>query len=895
MSKGIGKYLSSNQVRDTFLDYFNKQGHTIVPSSSLIPHNDPTLLFTNAGMVQFKNVFLGLESRPYTRAASSQKCVRAGGKHNDLDNVGFTKRHQTFFEMLGNFSFGDYFKEEAIEYAWDFITNVLEIPPEYIWVTVFEEDDEAASLWEKKTSLPSSRIVRMNHQENFWAMGETGPCGPCSEVIIDRGEEHRCGPDCALGVCDCDRWLEIWNLVFMQYFRDEEGNLTPLPKPSIDTGMGLERIASVLQGADSNFDIDLFVPIIAKVWEIAGAKGESPDEIFASRVIADHVRACTFLACDGVYPSNEGRGYVMRRILRRAVRFGRVLGINEPFLAELVPVVVGVMEDAYPELQEKQEFIMSVLTQDEEKFLITLESGQAKASEIIHDLKRKGQSEIPGSQAFMLYDTFGFPIDLTKDMAREAGLSVDEAGFERLLEEQRERSRKARKNDEFFNMDLLEVIGDLPPTEFTGYETLEDVAKVIAIIDGNKRVLELPGGSEGLIVLDKTPFYATSGGQEHDTGVFLAEDSDEIIGTVTGVEKSPNETVIHRVSLHGQSIKVGQRLKAAVDPHRRQGLRQHHTATHLLHKALRTVLGDEVQQAGSLVESDRLRFDFHYSHDVTDSEIQQVQNIVNEAIMANMRVNVYETSLDEALEKGAIALFQDKYTEFVRVVEIEGFSMELCGGTHVSQTGEIGPFIIESQYSIAAGTRRIEAVAGKSALHAIDHMITSLKEIAAELGCSPDDIIEKIRKLQDTITCLQSEVRHLKDERAKITASLLVNDSAKTTSVGEHLLVVSRHDNMDQEELRTLGDKLKDQGASVVILGSTKNDRAFLVVMVQKDLADMGVDAREMVKKPAQILGGSGGGRKHLAQSGGKNVTSMDKALQVAAAEAVRILGDISK
>ncbi len=895
MSGSIGKCLSSNEIRRSFLDYFSDQGHTVVPSSSLVPHNDPTLLFTNAGMVQFKNVFLGLESRPYEKAVSSQKCVRAGGKHNDLDNVGFTKRHHTFFEMLGNFSFGDYFKKEAIEYAWDFLVNVLEIPQEHLWVTVFKDDDEAESLWKSTSSLPESRIVRLDEKENFWSMGDTGPCGPCSEIIVDRGEEHRCGPHCGIGTCDCDRWLEIWNLVFMQYFRDESGTLTPLPKPSIDTGMGLERIASVLQGVDSNFDTDLFVPLIRKVWQISGLDGETPNQVFASRVIADHARACTFLASDGVHPSNEGRGYVMRRILRRAMRFGQVIGIKRPFLADLVPVVVDIMGSAYPELHEKERFIMDVLTRDEEKFLVTLESGQSKAIEIIAESAKQGLKAVPGAQAFMLYDTFGFPIDLTKDLAREAGLSVDETGFERLLEEQRERGRKARKNNLLHDLEVYDLISDLPPTEFTGYDLTEDEVKIIGIVAEQDRVSELEPNSEGVVVFDKTPFYATSGGQENDTGFVKVAGSEDIVATITQVEKAPNGTVLHRIKVHGQGLSLGQSLIAVVDSQRRQGLKQHHTATHLLHRALREVLGDEVQQAGSLVQSTRLRFDFNYSYDITDEEIELVQNIVNEAVMANMPVRVYQTTLSDAMEKGAVALFQDKYQDTVRVVDIEGFSRELCGGTHVSHTGEIGPFIIESQYSVAAGIRRIEAVAGKSALSRINNMITVIRDISSELDCTSDEIIEKIGKLKNTVSSLEIEVRRLKEQRTRTVASQLIKDSEKSVLVDGHIVVTSRHDDMDVQDLRSLGDALKDQGASVVILGSTKNERAFLMVMVQNDLADMGVDARAIVKEPAKVLGGSGGGKKHLGQSGGKNVSQMQRALQVATAEATKILSGIPK
>ncbi|HAF66303.1 MAG TPA: alanine--tRNA ligase, partial [Clostridiales bacterium UBA9857] len=588
--------------------------------------------------------------------------------------------------MLGNFSFGDYFKEEAIRYAWEFLTEVLELPAGRLWATVYKNDDEAAELWRRIAGIPESKIVRLGEDDNFWAMGDTGPCGPCSEVIFDRGEEFSCGPECGLGKCDCDRWLEIWNLVFMQYVRDEAGKLSPLAKPSIDTGMGLERIASVLQGASTNYDTDLFLPIIDKVRQIAGTPFETQDHVFASRVIADHIRACTFLAADGVHPSNEGRGYVMRRVLRRAVRFGRMLGIQRPFMAELVPVVVDIMGDAYPEVSTKAEYIMQILTRDEQRFLNTLEDGQLRAAQLIAAAKQKGSKVLPGEDAFLLYDTFGFPIDLTKDMAREHGLAVDEAEFARALEEQRRRSRKAQRHVSYDAAQMVELVKGIEPTVFTGYESLETQGEVVAIIAGGSRQTEVEPGDEAMVALDRTPFYATGGGQEHDTGVLLSVDGEQVLAEVTDVLEGPNGVVLHVVKAidSGPGIVAGQPVYAKVDKERRDGLRRHHTATHLLHKALKQVVGDEAHQAGSLVEESYLRFDFSCPRALSDEELESVQKMVNKMIMEDVPVITYETSLEDARQRGAIALFGEKYGDKVRVVEAEGFSAELCGGTHVS-------------------------------------------------------------------------------------------------------------------------------------------------------------------------------------------------------------------
>lgn len=894
MGEKLGKYLLSSEIRSSFLKYFEDRGHTVVPSSSLVPLGDPTLLFTNAGMVQFKDVFLGLEKRSYTRATTAQKCVRAGGKHNDLDNVGFTGRHHTFFEMLGNFSFGDYFKEDAIKFAWEFLTNVLELPRHRLWVTVYKDDDEAEELWKKIAGIPSSRIVRLGEKDNFWAMGETGPCGPCSEIIIDRGEDLRCGQSCGIGTCDCDRWLELWNLVFMQFFRDEEGNMTPLPKPSIDTGMGLERISSVLQGVDNDFETDLFVPIIEKIQEISGVKPGKDVPVFPFRVISDHVRACTFLASDGVQPSNEGRGYVMRRILRRAVRFGRVLGIREPFMGQLVPVVAATMGEAYPEIRERQGYIAKVLDLDESRFLNTLEEGQKKAEDIMAQTRERGETVLSGRDAFLLYDTFGFPIDLTKDMARERGLVVDEQEFEKAMEEQRAKSRKARKTGFEDVLELHELVQDVPPTKFVGYDNLTAECKVLAIISGNSRLTEMEPGDEALVVLDVTPFYATSGGQEKDLGTLefpsAPGEVGRVAGSVTDVVKGPGGIIFHSVKATRQGIMVGQTLVARVDAKRRRGLERHHTATHLLHKALRSVLGEHAQQSGSLVDESRLRFDFSHTGALTKEELKKVEDMVNEMIMADVPVLVEETTLEEARRKGAIALFGEKYGEKVRVVEVEGFSKELCGGTHVRRTGEVGQFQIISESAVAAGVRRIEAVAGKAALSRSQYMASVISEITEKLGVGPDEFSSKIDSLLNTIASLEREIAALRQEKRKDLADLLIRNASTVSEAGNRKIVVSRQDSLKPDEMRNLGDVLKEKGAAVVVLGSAGSERPFLLVMVDEDSVGAGVDAVKIVRKGAEVMGGSGGGKSHMAQAGGRNPQELDRALSSALEEARRQL-----
>ncbi|MGI6666498.1 MAG: alanine--tRNA ligase [Bacillota bacterium] len=891
MAERIGKYMSGSEIRSAFLRFFEERGHTVLPSSSTVPHGDPTLLFTNAGMVQFKDVFLGNEKRSYTRAVTSQKCVRAGGKHNDLDNVGFTARHLTFFEMLGNFSFGDYFKEEAITFAWDFLTGVLLLPKDRLWVTVYKDDDEAVELWQRIANVPASRIVRLGEEDNFWAMGDTGPCGPDSEVIVDRGEEHACGPDCGLGKCDCDRWLEVWNLVFMQYMRDESGSLSPLPRPSIDTGMGLERISSVLQGADTNYETDLFTPIIAKLEEMTGRKSGEDAPVFPFRVVADHIRSCVFLAADGVHPSNEGRGYVMRRILRRAVRFGQELGMRRPFLADLVPVVAGVMREAYPELEGKADFIQKLLTKDEERFLTTLQEGQKRARALIASAKESGLHALPGKDAFLLYDTFGFPIDLTKDMAREEGLVVDEKSFEEAMTEQRERSRGARQSLRDDVMGIQALLSEVSPTGFVGYDQDSCDAQVLGLVKEGSRATEMETGEEAFLVLDRTPCYAAGGGQESDRGALLSRQGRRL-ATILDVARTPSGVYLHKVKAEMPGVMVGQEVVCSVDVERRRGLERHHTATHLIHKALRTVVGDHAQQAGSLVQEDRLRFDFNHFAPLSKEELRRVEDMVNDAVLQDLPVSWRQESLEEAREEGAIALFGEKYGEEVRVVEIPGLSRELCGGTHVRRTGQVGQVQLVSESAIAAGVRRLEAVAGKAALRRLRQLASTLGDLASCLGTGVDEVREKVASLVETVSDYAREIQKVRTGTIEEISRAILKGAEKAAAQAGNLgVIVSRQDNMDVGQLRSLGDRLKEGGAQVAILGSVKDGRAVMIVMATPEAVKRGADAVKIVRKGAQAMGGSGGGKPEMAQSGGKSPEALDKALSEARNEAQRLLG----
>ncbi|HZJ84344.1 MAG TPA: alanine--tRNA ligase, partial [Syntrophomonadaceae bacterium] len=864
---------TSSVIRKTFLDYFAKNGHTIVESSSLVPVNDPTLLFTNAGMNQFKDVFLGIDKRSYVRAVTSQKCVRAGGKHNDLDTVGRTPRHHTFFEMLGNFSFGDYFKAEAMKFAWEFLTEVIDIPAERLWITVYTDDDEAFELWQEVTGINPQRIIRLGDEDNFWSMGDTGPCGPCSEIMYDHGVEKACGPDCALGVCDCDRFLEIWNLVFMQYNRDEDGKMTPLPRPSIDTGLGLERVASILQKCDSNFDTDLFVPIIKQVEDITKQKYDPSDKGFPFRVIADHSRSCTFLIADGVLPSNDGRGYVLRRILRRAIRFGRLLGVEKAFFYKTVGTVVDLMEDAYPELKEKQEFIEEVIKLEEERFMVTLNDGIKKVEEIIKIQADKGQNIIPGPDAFMLYDTYGFPLDLTEDMAEEENFTVDIAGFTEMMEIQRAKAREANLGPNAFTQDILiaDLLSTVPPTNFVGYENLEQKAQVIAIIKDDK-LSENASGGEVILVSNITPFYPEGGGQVADTGLITAPHGSMLVKDT----KRLSNWILHIGEVDGL-INLSDLVEMQTDASLRIDTARNHTATHLLHKALRQVLGDHAEQKGSLVEPNRLRFDFTHLTALKEEELKQIEDIVNQAILAMYEVEAVSTNIETAREMGAIALFGEKYGDEVRVVKVDEFSMELCGGTHVRNTGEIGLFKIISEGSIGSGLRRIEALTGRSALEYINDLENELNQAAILLKSTPLDVSKRIGALYKNLREKEKELEALKLEVSKSSSQGLID---KAVDFQGAKLLIEAVEIQDANSLRQNAEMLKDKlGSSVVLLAATFDDKISFVCFVSKDLVDKGLHAGKIVGAAAKITGGGGGGRPDMAQAGGRDISKLGDAL----------------
>lgn len=867
---------TSSEIRKQFLEYFQQKGHTIVESSSLVPIDDPTLLFTNAGMNQFKDVFLGIDKRNYVRATTSQKCVRAGGKHNDLDTVGRTPRHHTFFEMLGNFSFGDYFKREAITYAWEFLTEVVKLSPERLWITIYKDDDEAAEIWPQVTNVPPEKIIRLGEADNFWSMGDTGPCGPCSEIMYDRGVEYACSEDCAIGVCDCNRWLEIWNLVFMQYNRDEEGNLTPLPRPSIDTGMGLERLTSVLQGKDSNFDTDLFIPIIKQIEKLTGKVYDPGDAGFPFRVIADHSRACTFLIADGVLPSNDGRGYVLRRILRRAVRFGKVLGIEEPFLYKNVDVVSDIMSEAYPDLLKKSDFVRDVIRMEEERFFVTLHEGMRKVEEILLRTRQQGAELISGEDAFMMYDTYGFPLDLMEDVASENGFEVDTEGFEKMMEQQRDRARNANKGENAFAQDriLAELLAELPATIFSGYNQLEDQSQVIALLVDNEKVNEV-WAKEIILVTAATPFYAQSGGQIADIGIIKGQN-----GTlnVTQVHKIA-EWILHYGELDGK-MAVGEQVTLTVDKQRRLDTARNHTATHLLHRALRQVLGEHAQQKGSLVEPERLRFDFSHLAAVTEEELCEIENLVNEAIWSMHDVSKVVKSLDEARDMGAVALFGEKYGDQVRVVSVGDISMELCGGTHVNNTGEIGLFKLLSEGSVGSGLRRIEAVTGRYALDYFNAVEKELKSIAAVLRVTPTDAVKRVEQLNKNLREKDKEIETLKSKASQATSEDIISQAVTVGDVKTLIAVVS---SPDTNTLRQNAEMLRDKlGSSVVLLGAVIGDRVAFVCFVSKELVPRGLHAGNIVALAAKVTGGGGGGRPDMAQAGGKEVDKLEMAMEEA-------------
>jgi alanyl-tRNA synthetase len=869
--------LKANELRKLFIDYFSRHGHKIVPSSSLVPKNDPTLLFTNAGMVQFKGVFLGEEVRDYNRAVTSQKCVRAGGKHNDLENVGHTARHHTFFEMLGNFSFGDYFKKEAIVYAWEFLTAVVNLPADRLWVTVYKDDDEAFELWRTVVGIPADRIVRLGEKDNFWSMGDTGPCGPCSEILIDQGPELSCGKaGCAVG-CDCDRYLEIWNLVFMQYNRDETGKLTPLPKPSIDTGMGLERLSAVVQKVRSNFETDLFQPIIREVAGLAGVSYHKDSQADISyQVIADHLRAMTFLISDGVLPSNEGRGYVLRRILRRASRYAKLIGINKPILYRLTGVVVDEMREAYPELVDSRDHVAKVVLLEEERFATTLDSGLALLNDVVAKLKTTGQVMVPGDVLFRLYDTFGFPLDLVADMARDMHLELDEDGYRRAMQEQREKARAAwaGSGEEKVKLIYKEVAAGVKKPLFVGYGALEGTAEILGIIKGDKKVGEAHDGDEVEIILDQTPFYAESGGQVGDRGELLGEASKfEVKDTIKPVQ----DLIIHTGKIKKGTFKTGDAVLAKVDTDNRIDIARHHTVTHILHATLRSVLGEHVKQAGSLVSPERLRFDFTHYTALTEREKERIEELVNERIIENHPVDISVMDIDQAIASGAMALFDEKYGDKVRVVTVKDVSKELCGGTHTRASGDIGMFKIISESGIAAGVRRIEALAGRRAYQEVKKEEKSLQEIAQLLKVSDPDIVGRVEKLVAQLKENEKELDRMKHKLQSSQASDVIEEAKEINGVK---VLVRRADGMDARDLRDFGDKLRDKlGSGILALGSVKDDKVSMIVMVSKDLTQQ-FKAGTIINELAPILGGTGGGKADLAQSGGKDPGKLDAALE---------------
>ena len=869
--------LTGNEIRERFLQYFESKGHTRVASSSLVPFKDPTLLFTNAGMNQFKDVFLGLEKRPYIRATTAQKCVRAGGKHNDLDTVGRTARHHTFFEMLGNFSFGDYFKDDAIRYAWEFLTVEMGLPKDQLYITIYTDDDEAEALWLKNSTVPKERIIRLGEKDNFWAMGDTGPCGPCSEIHIDRGEKYACGPDCGIGKCDCDRFLEIWNLVFMQFNRDADGHMTPLPKPSIDTGMGLERVAAVVQDVESNYDTDIMVNIMKAVEDVSGKPYYKDMRGFPFRVIADHIRSCTFLISDGVLPSNEGRGYVLRRILRRAIRFGRVLGIEKPFMYELVDAVALQMGGAYPELTANEESVKAVIKREEDRFQETLDAGIKMAQEIIEKTKEQGGSALSGQQVFRLYDTYGFPFDLSQDIAEEAGLTIDKAGFDEAMERQRRQSKEARKEENAFDAALLiNRLSQGPATSFVGYDRLSASCPAEVLIREEESVDIANEGEDVLMIFPETPFYAESGGQVADRGLIRGKDGGV---EVSGVERLPDGRIVHQGGVYGQ-IRRNEVFTLQVDEENRRKIQANHTATHLLHQALREVLGGHVGQAGSVVEPGRLRFDFTHHAAMTDEELALVESKVNRAIAEGYVVQTDIMAQEEAKNQGATALFGEKYGDLVRVVSMGDFSKELCGGTHLPNTSFAGVFRIAGEGAVSAGVRRIEAVTGTGVLDLLGEKEDALRRAAALLKVPETALEKRILNMLEHNKSLERALERAEGKIASLQSGTMMDD---VLEIGGVPVSITRVEARDKESFLSLSDTFRDKlGSGIVVLGAVMDGKASFIVTVSKDLTAKGFHAGKLVGEIAAAAGGSGGGRPELAQAGGKDPALLDKALQSA-------------
>ncbi len=869
--------MTGNEIRRRFLDYFKNKGHHVVRSASLVPADDPTLLFNNAGMVPFKRTFLGEEARGYVRAVTAQKCVRAGGKHNDLENVGYTARHHTFFEMLGNFSFGDYFKEQAVEYAWDLLVNGFGLPVEKLWISIYLQDDEAFDIWHKNIGVAQDRIIRCGEKDNFWSMGDTGPCGPCSEIHIDRGETVGCGsPDCAVG-CECDRFLEIWNLVFMQYNRDDAGNLAPLPRPSIDTGMGLERLVSIIQDVPTNYETDLIRPIISKTENLSGKRfGDLPVDDIAMKVIADHTRAAAFLIGDGVLPSNEGRGYVLRRIMRRAIRYGRNLGLTRPFLHETANPVFDIMHLAYPELKEGAAFIANVIKNEEIRFAETLDNGLKLLNDTLSDLQSNDSATVPGDVIFKLYDTYGFPVDIVKDVVRDKDMLLDMEGFDKAMGRQRAQSGSAAHFTRISKA-YKSLASEGIKSEFSGYGTLESDAVVLLLVQDGEEVMEAAAGRIVEIVTETTPFYGESGGQVGDKGKITGEHFNvDVLDTL----KDPTGLIIHKGKITSGTIKKGASVVLKVEARTRHAISCNHTATHILHAALRQIIGEHVKQSGSLVAADRLRFDFTHFAQVAWESLDQIEAFVNAHIRRNLPLKVEEMDADKAFKSGATALFEEKYGDRVRVVSIQDFSRELCGGTHTQRTGDIGFFKITAESSVASGIRRIEAFTGEPALLEIRKKFRIVKDASRLLREKPEDLVTRIDKIVQDRKTLEKELEALK---AKI--AVLKADSAgdEIETINNNINLIVKEVAIDKPSaLRGIADKFKDRiGSGIVVLGSVSNSKALLIAVVTKDLTDR-YHAGKIIKAAASVVGGGGGGRPDMAQAGGSKPDKITQALEKA-------------
>jgi len=867
--------MTGNDIRRQFLEYFKKHTHQRVRSSSLVPQDDPTLLFTNAGMVQFKRIFLGEEKREYSRATTSQKCVRAGGKHNDLENVGYTARHHTFFEMLGNFSFGDYFKEKAIEFAWDLLTNHWKLPADKLWASVYLDDDEAYNLWHRITGIPEARIVRFGEKDNFWAMGDTGPCGPCSEIIIDRGEQYGCGkPDCKVG-CECDRYLEIWNLVFMQFNRDASGKMTPLPKPSIDTGMGLERVVSVIQNVPTNYDTDLMMPIIHKVENLSEKRlGESFESDVAMKVIADHTRAAAFLIGDGILPSNEGRGYVLRRIMRRAIRYGRNIGLDKPFLHETAGVLFEMMKSAYPELSEAKAFITNVINNEEIRFSETLDNGLRLLNDTLSEMKAKGEKQVPGSVIFKLYDTFGFPVDIVRDVVRDRKMTLDMDGFDSAMDTQREQSRSvisfSKISDAYKNLSSQGI-----KPEFVGYNKTCCDSEILVLVKEGTEVNDASVGDSIELVTKQTPFYGESGGQMGDKGKISGADNLEIM--VSDTVKDPTGLLIHKCRVISGCVRKGDSVNLSVERTTRDAIACNHTATHILHAVLRKVLGDHVKQAGSMVSSERLRFDFTHFSQVPAETLNEIERLVNDRIRQNAPVETVEMDAEAAFKTGATALFEEKYGDRVRVISLDTFSKELCGGTHTDATGNIGLFKIIGETSVASGVRRIEALTGDAALAYTQKQEKIVEDLGMLIHEKPEKLVERVEKILAAQKSLEKEVEKVKSKMAATSADHVEDEIRKIKGVN----VIAKKVSVDNPAaLRELADKFKDKIKSgIVVLGSVADSKVLLIAGVTKDLTKQ-FRAGNIIKQVAEMVGGKGGGRPDMAQAGGTQPEKLDAAIE---------------